>query len=200
MSGFKNSENQLRPDFYRIVVDMAAFSAIANPAGGAITPNSADSFSTANLPTTLAKGEARARGNLRWQNIIFALSNIADCQIIDVEVTGDLTGDHQATALAFTAKYERPQGILGSVQNMLGSPFLAYDGATTVDTAIKALTDQICRAIGTTRTQVFRVYNGTSKEDFQISVQCDSPIADIPTLWSKISVSLIDGTEVISSI
>ena len=200
MSGYKQSENILSPSYYRVTIDMADFSVAATSTGGGCTPNSSDSFSTANLPTTLAAGQQRARGNIRFQQVVLALSNIADVQIIDVEVTGDLTGDHQATALTFTARYERPQGILGTVRNIVGTPYTAADNATEITTDLLALKDQITRALAQTRSQTYRVYNGTVKEDFNLVVSVAPPIADIPTLWSKIGVAQIDGTEIISVI
>lgn len=199
MSGFVQNSSQLQPSFYRVEIDMSLFSVLEDETGGGCTPTASDQFTTANLPTTLAKGLNRSRGNIRFQQVIMALSNISDVMIQDVEIT-EANGDAQAQSLLFTAKYERPQGILGTVRNIVGAPYTAADGITEITTDLLALKDQITRALAQTRSQTYRVYNGTSKEDFQLPVSVESPIADIPTVWSKISVSLIDGTEIISVI
>jgi len=97
-SGFQQDSNQLSPDFYRVVVDMTNATyyptADANTNGG-VTPNSADSFTTANLPTTYIKGKARARGNMRFRNIVARLTGLADCQIMDIEIVQKLTEMHK---------------------------------------------------------------------------------------------------------
>ena len=108
-SGFQQDSNQLQPDFYRVVVDMTNSTyyptADANTNGG-VTPNSSDSFTTANFPTTYIKGKARARGNMRFRNVVNRLTGLADCQIIDMEIGAETNGDAQATSLAFTARYD----------------------------------------------------------------------------------------------
>jgi hypothetical protein len=71
-SGFQQNINQLAPGMYRVVLTMTNttyYPTTDSNDNGGVTPNSSDSFSTANLPTTLAKGQARARGNMRFRNI-----------------------------------------------------------------------------------------------------------------------------------
>ena len=119
-SGFVQDSNQLSPAFYRVVIDMTGYPTADGNTNGAVTPTSSDNVGTGvnqitALPTTLAKGQARARGNMRFRNIINRLTGLSDCQILDVEVGGQTDGDSQATSLAFTVKYERPQDLLNQI-------------------------------------------------------------------------------------
>ena len=81
-SGFQQDLNQLQPNFYRVAIDLSGYPTTDTNTNGGVTPNSADSFSTANLPSTLIKGKQRARGNMRFRNIVNRLSSLADCQIL----------------------------------------------------------------------------------------------------------------------
>ena len=86
-SGFQNDTNQLQAEMYRVIITMsnATYYPTADSAdNGGVTPNSADSFAT--LPTTLAKGRARARGNMRFRNVVNRLSGLTDCQIRDITI------------------------------------------------------------------------------------------------------------------
>lgn len=200
-TGFQQDPNQLTPGFFRITLDLTGYPTADGNDNGGVTPYSADSFATAELPTTLATGKQRARGNMRFRNIINRLSNISDCQILDVEIdesAGGADGDTQAAKLVFTVKYDRPAWILGTVQQMLGSPYTGYDGATPVTTTLLALKDQVARGIGDATTAAMKVYDGTTKEDRQLSITV-APPAIVANLWADVAVSLIDGTEVIST-
>jgi acetyl-CoA acetyltransferase len=45
---------------------------------------------------------------MRFRNIVNALTGLADCQIMDIEIDSDETnGNSQATTLAFTVKFDR---------------------------------------------------------------------------------------------
>lgn len=198
-SGFQQPSNQLRPEYYRVAINMAGYPAGAGLlTNGAVTPNSSDSFDLINLPTTLESGQARARGQMRFRNIVNRLSNISDCSILDIEIT-EANADAQAAALAFTVKYERPQAILEIVQTMLGSPYLGFDGATTVNSTVLALKDQIARGISDATSASARVYNGALKEELQQLIQVQPPLA-AAAVWATVTVNLIDGTEVDSVI
>ena len=201
-SGFQQDSNQLAPSLYRVVwVDGAGGATYPTADGddnGAITPNSSDTFTTVNMPTTLAKGRARARGNMRWRNVVNRLSNLADCQILDVEVGGETNGDAQATSVAFTVKYDRDAGVLNAVKALIGSPYTAADGSTTVTTTALAIKDQVVRGFIDATTANVRVFNGTTDTDNQLSITVAAP-DDAVDIWADVTVTLIDGTELITT-
>ena len=145
-SGFQQDTNQLQPSFYRVVLDLSGYPTNDGNNNGGVTPNSSDSFSA--LPTTLAKGQARARGNMRFRNIVNKLANLADCQILDIEIN-ETDADSQAEAVAFTVKFDRGTGILDSVRQSIGSPYSVYGSqpAEEIISTSLALKDQIIRAI-----------------------------------------------------
>ena len=196
-SGFQQNINQLQPSFYRVVLDLSGYPTADGNDNGGITPNSSDSF--AELPTTLALGQARARGNMRFRNIINRLSNIADCQILDIEIN-EADADSQAAALAFTVKFDRNAGILDSVKNLVGSPYYVYGSANTeITTTILALRDQIIRAITDSTNSLIKVAYGSNPNDTDtqqmISVVAPDTAANV---FDDVSVALIDGTELIT--
>ena len=199
-SGFQQNSNQLAPSFYRVVwvANTGTYATADGNDNGAITPNSADSFSTANLPTTLAKGQARARGNMRFRNVVNRLSGLADCQIVDIEIGAETNGDAQATSLAFTVRYDRDAGVLDAVKNQLGSPYTGADGSTAITTTALAIKDQFVRGFRDATTANARVYNGTIAEDRQLSITVAAPDSGAD-IWADTTVVLIDGTELITT-
>jgi hypothetical protein len=197
-SGFQQDSNQLSPGFYRIVwvANTGTYATADGNDNGAITPNSADSFTT--LPTTLVKGKARARGNMRFRNVINRLTGLADCQILDIEtgISGggvETAGDNQVTSLAFTVKYDRDAGVVAACTTLNASA-TAVDGATAVTTVALAIKDQFVRGFRDATTANARVYNGTTGTDNMLSITVAAPdsAADI---WADTTVTLIDGTE-----
>lgn len=198
-SGFQQDSNQLSPNFYRVVwvANTGTYATADGNDNGAITPNSADSFST--LPTTLVKGKARARGNMRFRNVVNRLSGLADCQILDIEtgISGggvETAGDDQVTSLAFTVKFERDAGVVAACTGLNGSATGA-DGSTAVTTVALAVKDQFVRGFRDATTANVRVYDGSNGNDMQLSITVAAPdsAADI---WSDTTVTRIDGTEV----
>lgn len=130
-SGFQQNANQLTPGLYRVVVDLTGYSTTAaNTDAGGVESRDSSAFST--LPTTLAIGQRRARGNLRWQAIIDNLGLGGDFRILDIEeleTTGPSVldnADDTTTSLTFTVQYDRDGFVLGAVQN-----FLIAEGRTT---------------------------------------------------------------------
>jgi hypothetical protein len=130
-SGFQQNENQLTPGLYRVVVDLTGYSTTAaNTDAGGVETRDSSAFATQN--TTLANGQRRARGNLRWQGILEALSIGGDFRILDIEeleTTGPSVldnADDTTTTLTFTVQYDRDAFVLGAVQN-----FLIKEGRTT---------------------------------------------------------------------
>jgi hypothetical protein len=193
-SGFQQDANQLAPGFYRVVLTMTSGTyyptADTNDNGG-VTPNSSDSFSTANLPTTLAKGQARARGNMRFRNIVNALTGIADCQILDVEVDSDETnGDAQATTLAFTAKYDRDAFIPATGTDIAGG---------SITTKALYLKNEVAKAIRLSTTANARVYDGALGTDTQLSITVTHTGATASQTFGTVAVALIDGTELVTA-
>lgn len=196
-SGFQQDTNQLQPSFYRIVLDLTGYPVADGTDNGGVTPNSSDSFS--NLSTTLILGKARARGNMRFRNIVNRLSNLADCQILDIEIT-EANADAQATAIAFTVKFDRDAGILDSVKNMVKEPFFMHGSVNTeITTTALAITDQIVRAITDTTSATMKVAYGSNPNELDtqqlITVTAPATAADV---LSDVTVSLIDGTELIT--
>jgi hypothetical protein len=191
-SGFQQDANQLAPGFYRVVLTMTSTTYYPTTAGaendrGGVTPNSSDSFSTANLPTTLAYGQNRARGNMRFRNIVNALTGIADCQIIDIEVDSDETnGDAQATTLAFTAKYDRDAFIPSTGTDIAGG---------SITTKALYLKNEVAKAIRLSTTANARVYNGATGTDNMLSITATHTGATATQTLGTVAVTLIDGTE-----
>jgi hypothetical protein len=130
-SGFQQNENQLTPGLYRVVIDLTTSysSTAANTDAGSVETRDNSVFATQN--TTLANGQRRARGNLRWQGILDALSIGGDYRILDIEeLESDASvldnADDVTTNLKFTVQYDRDTFVLGAVQN-----FLIKEGRTT---------------------------------------------------------------------
>ena len=201
-SGFQQDSNQLSPNFYRVVwvASTGTYATADGNDNGAITPNSADSFAT--LPTTLVKGKARARGNMRFRNVVNRLTGLADCQILDIEtgISGggpETAGDNQVTSLAFTVKFDRDAGVVDACTNLNDSTTGA-DGSTTVNTIALAVKDQFVRGFRDATTANVRVYNGDANTDNMLSITVAAPdtAADI---WADTTVTRIDGTEVITT-
>lgn len=201
-SGFQQDQNQLSPSLYRVVwvASTGTYPTADGNDNGAITPNSSDSFAKADLPTTLAKAKARARGNMRFRNVINRLTGIQDCQILDVEVGADTNGDAQATSLAFTVRYERPQDLLNTIRTAVYAESASYNNAAGVEITTVALgiEELVVRGFRDATTANVRVYDPTAVEDKQLSITVAAPdtAADI---IQDITVALIDGTELITT-
>lgn len=200
-SGFVQNSNQLSPNFYRVVwvASTGTYPTADGNDNGAITPNSSDSFAKADLPTTLAKGKARARGNMRFRNVVNRLSGIGDCQILDIEVGGETNGNSQATSLAFTVKYDRPQDLLDAIRKSVYAESTSYNNAAGVEitTIALGLEELVVRGFRDATTATVRVYNGTTQSDSQLPITVAAPdsAADI---IADITVVAIDGTELIT--
>jgi hypothetical protein len=200
-SGFRQDTNQLSPTFYRVVwvANTGTYPDADGNTNGAITPNSSDSFATANLPTTLVKGKARARGNMRFNNVVRRLSNLADCQILDIEVGGEANGNAQATSLAFTVKFDRSAGVIDAqkalnVQETGVSTNVAGVAITTIELALE---DAVVRGFRDATTYLARVYDGALGTDNQISLTVAAP-DDAADILADVTVTAIDGTELVT--
>lgn len=185
-SGFQNDTNQLQAEMYRATITMSNTTYYPTADGddnGGVTPSASDSFAT--LPTTLAKGKARARGNMRFRNVVNRLTGLGDCQIRDVTIT-EANGDAQATSLAFTVAYDRPALITVS-----GT---AVDGSTAITTTALAIRDAITRGVRDVTIANVRVYNGATAEDTQMSLTVTTTGATATQQFGTVAVSLIDET------
>ena len=204
-SGFVQDSNQLSPAFYRIVVDMTGYPTADGNTNGAVTPTSSDNVGTGvnqitAKPTTLALGKARARGNMRFRNLVNRLTGLQDCQILDVEVGGQTTGDTQATSLALTVKYERPQDLLNTIRTAVYAESGDYNNADSVEitTILLGLEEIVVRGVRDATTANVRVYNGTLGTDNQLSVTVAAPDTATNVL-ADVTVALIDGTTLITA-
>ena len=200
-SGFVQDSNQLSPAFYRVVIDMTGYPTADGNTNGAVTPTSSDNVGSGvnqitAKPTTLALGQARARGNMRFRNLVNRLTGLQDCQILDVEVGGQTDGDSQATSLAFTVKYERPQDLLNTIRTAIYSESGSYNNAGSVEITTVALgiEEIVVRGVRDATTANARVYNGTLGTDNQLSITVASPDTARNVL-ADVTVALIDGTE-----
>ena len=185
-SGFQNDSNQLQAEMYKVIVTMSNSTYYPTADGndnGGVTPNSSDSFSTANLPTTLIKGKARARGNMRFRNVVNRLSGLADCQIRDITIT-ESNGDAQATSLQFTVLYDRPAFI-----PVTGT---AIDGSTSITTTALAIQNAIAQGIRDTTTALVRVYDPSQPGDDQLSISVTTTGMTAAQTFGTVAVTLID--------
>ena len=169
-SGFQNDTNQLQAEMYRATITMSNTTYYPTADGddnGGVTPSASDSFAT--LPTTLAKGKARARGNMRFRNVVNRLTGLGDCQIRDITIS-EANGDAQATSLAFTIAYERPALITVS-----GT---AVDASTAITTT--ALAMSLPTVVDPTAVPVSAINAGRSNATVNAKlVACASPLASV---------------------
>jgi hypothetical protein len=204
-SGFVQDSNQLSPAFYRVVIDMTGYPTETGNTGGAVSPTSSDNVGTgvnqiSAKPTTLSLGQDRARGNMRFRNVINRLSGIGDCQVLDIEVGGQTTGDSQATSLAFTVKYERPQDLLNTIRTAVYAESSSYNnaGSVAITTVLLGLEELVVRGVRDATTANARVYNGTAGTDNMLSITVAAPDTASNVL-ADVTVALIDGTELITT-
>jgi hypothetical protein len=218
MSGFKNDTNQLRPEFYQVVITLSGGAGTYPTAdgndNGAVYSQDHSAFAT--KPTTYAIGKRVARGHQRFLAIVENLQKYADAQIQDVQFTsgGATAADNQPTAVTFTVRYDRAgsagagtgttvtDGILGGTRLEIGSPYqftATTDGTITVDTTAKALRYQVAQAIcRTDYTKRLRVWNGalSSEGDEVLTVTLPDSLADV---YKDVAVTLVDAAETIDS-
>lgn len=200
-SGFQQDINQLSPNMYRVVwvASTGTYATADGNDNGAITPKSYDAIEDAGgaLPTTLVAGKRRARGNMRWRNVINRLTGLADCQILDIETGGETNGNDQATSLAFTVRFDRDAGVVAACTALNGSSTGA-DGVTTINTVALAVKDQFVRGFrDATSVNSTRVFDGNSVAETQIALAVTAPdsAADI---WADTTVTQIEGTMLVT--
>jgi hypothetical protein len=218
MSGFKNDNNQLRPEFYQVVITIGAgagtYPTTDGNDNGAVYTQDHSAFAT--KPSTYVIGKRVARGHQRFLAIVENLQKYGDAQIQDVQFTsgGATVADNQPTAVQFTVRYDRggstgattastlTDGVLGGTRLEIGSPYqftATTDGTITVDTTTKALRYQIAQAIcRTSYTKRLRVWNGAlaSEADEVLTVTLPDSLADV---YKDVAVTLVDSAETIDS-
>ena len=213
-SGFQQDQNQLTPSYYRVVITMDGGAATWYAQGdgngdneGRISTYSWDNFSGSNLPSTLEKSKALARGNLRFQSIIEAVENLADCQILDIEGNNSFDADSQAdnSVITFTIKFDRDEGFFpGYVAIRKADPdqgngtdgTVTYDNVTypqywsvsgqeaTIGGTADAIRDIIWKALAQGRTRSVRVFHPLLDSDprtgegFQEVITAAKPFSD----------------------
>lgn len=193
-SGFVQDTNQIQPNFYRVQIDCTDWNSATDTTGGGVSPNSSDSFSTANLPTTAAEATLRARGNMRWRNIVNRLTNVADCQILDLTVAGESNGDDQPDTVTFTVKYDRDAGIIAACGATTFTP--TTGGAVTINTVVKAIRYLIGQGVADATTATVRVASALGDGMESVTVAAPDTIGDI---YDDVTVSLIDTTTLVNS-
>ena len=203
-SGFQQDSNQLNPGLFRVVwaASTGTYPTADGNDNGGITPNSADSFAT--LPTTLVKAKARARGNLRFRNVVNRLSSLGDCQILDIEtgISGggaELVGDDVATSLAFTVEYDRTAGIIDTQKalNVQETGVATNVASVAITTLALAIEDAVVRGFRDATTSTTRVVSSVpTNSQTSITVAAPDTAADI---LADITVAQIDGTELVTN-
>jgi hypothetical protein len=200
-SGFQQDTNQLQPNFYRVAIDMSNTTAFPttdiNHADGGCTPNTWDFFPAGSLPSTTAHAISRARGNLRFKQVINQLSGLADCQILDVTIT-EANADAQATSLTFTVKYDR-DSFIPLTGAKIGAATVGNDVANVaMDTTAKVIRNAVAFGLYNGTTEMGRVYNPTTGEGTDQAVTANANVTQA-TLLGKVTVTLIDTTTVINA-
>lgn len=214
MSGFKLDTNQLRPEFYQVVLTLSggtgSYPTADGNTNGAVYPQDHSQFAT--KPSTYVIGKRVARGHQRFLAIIENLQKYGDAQIQDVQFTsaGATVADNQPQTVTFTVRYDRAgaagagttEGILGGTRSEIGSPYQfspTTGGAITVDSTAKALRYQIAQAIGrTNHSKSMRVWDGGNGFEIQetLTVTIPDSIGDI---YDDVAVTLVDAAETIDS-
>ena len=225
-SGFQQDQNQLTPSYYRVVITMYDgaqdwYSLDSNEGDnttGRVSSYAWDNFEGNNLPNTLAKARALARGNLRFQAIIEALSNLADCQILDVENNNGASTMYDNQNIVFTVKFDRDEGVFPAYCAIRKQEGASYDGTTNYDNVnypqyylycdngdtannpIDALRDVIWHALQQSHTRSVRVFHPVEDSDplegqgAQEVITATQPFDNWSNAFTDIAVSEINGT------
>ena len=228
-SGFQQDQNQLTPSYYRVVITMQGgtedwYSLDSNDGdntNGRISSYAWDNFEGDNRPNTLAKARALARGNLRFQAIVEALSNLADCQILDVENNNGASDMYDNYNIVFTVKFDRDEGVLPAYCAIRKAEGASSDGTITYDNVVypnyylypendatinsgnnvtQVIRDVIWHAIQQSHTRSVRVFHPVEGSDplegegAQEVITASQPFNNWSNGFSDIAVSEINGT------
>jgi hypothetical protein len=230
-SGFTLDKNQLTDGFYTIAVDLSSGTyyptATSNTASGALWPYDWNNSSVYTNATTMTAAQALvlAQGNVRFNRVIEALSNVTDMRVIDVVVTAspNTSATAQPTALQITVDAGRDNFFLGNYSAILkaagqaangtwtavdGSSQTAYNSlyaasATAVNTTALAIKDIVTGAIqaggSTGYTRFWRVYNPAGLDDSQVKVTITQPNATNSNIYGTVTVTNIQYTTLAGS-
>jgi hypothetical protein len=199
-SGFSQSTDQLAPNFYRVIIDMTSTTYFPQTntltTAGGIEPFDYNYYAT--MPSSTDNGRRRARGNIRWNNIITALSGASDCQILDVTPLNGGSGGSTYTDsntvtdyLSFTVKFERDAFL----NRYVGTNDILGNNMSTIAAAVK---DIIFRGLIASSSRSYRV-KIPSEGEFQEVLTIAAPHATDATMYGKITVSLIDTVTLTNS-
>jgi len=203
-SSFQQDLDQLQPGFYRVIITMTdngnsgAFPTTdqGNKQDGGCTPNTWDYFSGASLPSTAALALSRARGNLRFKQVINQLTSLADCQILDIAMTGETNGDTQATVCNFTVKYDR-DAFLPLTGTKQGTATVGQDAnSQDMDTPAKVIRNAVAAGLYNGTTESMRVYDPISGTGTQQSVTANAATSN-SALVALVGVTQISGTTLV---
>lgn len=172
---FSLKGDTFHPTYYRVIIDMsnATYYPTSGATGGGVTPNPSEVDGTryaysggSTRPTTNAAALLRERGNIRWNNVLLALSKYTQAEIMNIDIT-EANGDAQATALGFTVKYDRD--AFNREEDL--------DTSGTYLTGANCIKQMIAVAISSSHTEKRRVYQpaDTTNEDQVISVTATAP-------------------------
>ena len=212
-SGFQNNQDQLTPNYYRIVLTLSSnYSDTAtNNDSGRVEPFDFTNFATMN--TTAANSRRRARGNIRFNAILNQLQLFANVQILDMTTRTaadeeESAADHVADSITFTVGYVQEAYVLGGWQKIIGSgtfsdtstPLTAtiYDqlsssnAKTAMQNCIKeAITRGITIGGSSGYTTRYKTYDpdGNNHREEQITVTQPRTPANV---WGNVSVSRIE--------
>jgi hypothetical protein len=196
-SGFQQDTNQLQPSYYRVQIDMAnptyfPTTDLGNHQDGGCTPNAWDSFPAGSLPSTTAHAVSRARGNLRFKQVVNQLSGLADCQILDISIT-EANVDAQATGLAFTVKFDRDE-FIPLTGTKRGTVAVGNDAAGNPMTTIsEVIANTVAAGLYNGTTELGRVYNPVTSEGTDQGVTANAN-ATLAQILGKVSVMPISET------
>lgn len=197
-SGFQQDTNQLSPNHYRVIITMSNASIYPTTntqnTSGAVEPFDYNAFTT--LPSSLDNSKRRARGNIRWANIIGQLSLHSDCQVLDVTPTNGGTAytdsNTVSDALSFTVRYERDAFVLAALDGVTDS------GGNAINTVAKAVKELVVRGITQAIIRTYRTMDATGgNTQFQESITVTAP-SSAATVYPTVSVSLIDTTTLVN--
>jgi hypothetical protein len=201
-SSFQQDLNQLAPGFYRVVITMTdngnsgAFPTTdqGNKQDGGCTPNTWDAFASG--PSTAALAMSRARGNLRFRQVVNQLTGLGDCQILDIVMTAESTADAQATYCNFTVKYDR-DAFIALTGAKIGTATVGNDAAgNAMDTTAKVIRNAVATGLYNGTTESMRVYDPAGNAGTQMAVTANAATTN-SALVGLVAVTQISGTTLV---
>lgn len=220
-SGYQQDNNQITPGLYRVVLTMTNTSYYPNASGttaqnGSVNPYDWNNSSYTNATSmTATQATYLAQGNVRWNNILNGLDNVADCRILNVVVAGNTNGTDattQPTSVTFTVEFFRDSFVLGEWNNYLksigqsasgtytnadgltGNTAYLGIGGTAVTTTALAIQDIVTNAIMTSTSRTYRTYNPATGGDTQSKISVVAPSATASNIFGTVGVTQVSGT------